>query len=640
MGTTTPSDGQEQVVLSPVVQMTTGITSEPPGPAPFKTLDTLQREGIPLIDRFDLAYRLKHIPAVGLTEQPPLAPLKVGDRHAFWVTNTNTNKNFRSWATLRFIGAHFYFWIGDGISYHEADLKQIADTFDLKIYPTNREHFGSEWIPGVDGDPRLYILYVRGIGGKTAGYFDSVDELPSQVHRFSNAHEIIKINADTTSLSNQAIYGTLAHEFQHLIQWNVDRNEEGWMNEGFSMLAELLNGAGQEDPYDVGGSEDVYSLNPDVQLNDWEPGPGMNSAHYGASFLFMAYFMDRFGENGIRMLAAEPTNGLEGVDRALVKIGARDLQSGHFLTAEDIFADWVAANILQDAGVGDGRYQYRDYPQAPRVKETETVSDCPLKTQNREVHQYAVDTIRITCPGRYHLKFAGSNGVGVTPVRFYSGDFAFWSNKGDESDMVLTRHFDFSQSKGPLTLTYQVWYDLETDFDYAYLEASLDGKEWQILSPPACSTLDPSGNNLGCAYNGQSNGWVKEVVDLSQFAGQRVQLRFEYVTDGMVNGEGLLLDDMAVPEIEYFTDFEQDDGGWQAEGFVRIQNLMPQTFRVSLVEKGQKTSVQPVFLLTDQTASIPINIGGNVQEVVLIISGTSRFTRQPAAYEISIDSQR
>jgi immune inhibitor A len=108
----------------------------------------------------------------------------------------------------------------------------------------------------------------------------------------------------------------------------------------------------------------------------------------------------------------------------------------------------------------------------------------------------------------------------------------------------------------------------------------------------------------------------------------------------MVNGEGLLLDDMAVPEIEYFTDFEQDDGGWQAEGFVRIQNLMPQTFRVSLVEKGQKTSVQPVFLLTDQTASIPINIGGNVQEVVLIISGTSRFTRQPAAYEISIDSQR
>jgi immune inhibitor A len=475
---------------------------------------------------------------------------------------------------------------------------------------------------------------VRGLGTKTAGYFDPVDELPPQVHPFSNAHELFKINADVTSLSNRAVYGTLAHEFQHMIQWNVDRNEEGWVNEGFSVLAELLNG------YDVGGSPAVYARNPDVQLNDWAPDPADNLDHYGASFLFMAYFMDRFGENGIRALAAEPANGLEGVDRALVKLDARDAQTGHSLTAEDILRDWAIANLVQDAGVGDGRYQYRGYSQAQKVKETETIANCPMQSQSREVHQYAVNAIRITCPGHYNLTFAGSNEVGVTPVRFYSGDYAFWSNKGDESDMSLTRWFDFSEDKGPLTLTYQVWYDLETGFDYAYLEASPDGKSWQILSPPACTTQNPSGNNLGCAYNGQSKGWLRQAADLSQFAGQQVQLRFEYVTDGMVVGEGLLLDDVAVSEIGYFTDFEQNDGGWQAKGFARIQNLLPQTFRVSLVEKGQKTSVQPVILMADQTASIPIDIGGDVQEVLLVISGTTRFTRQPAAYLISIDNQK
>ena len=32
----------------------------------------------------------------------------------------------------------------------------------------------------------------------------------------------------------------------------------------------------------------------------------------------------------------------------------------------------------------------------------------------------------------------------------YSGKMAFWSNKGDESDMTLTREFDFSSASGPL----------------------------------------------------------------------------------------------------------------------------------------------------------------------------------------------
>jgi immune inhibitor A len=41
--------------------------------------------------------------------------------------------------------------------------------------------------------------------------------------------------------------------------------------------------------------------------------------------------------------------------------------------------------------------------------------------------------------------------------------------------------------------------------------------------------------------------WINEMVDLSQYAGQNLTLRFEYVTDSNVTGEGFLLDDLSIP---------------------------------------------------------------------------------------------
>ena len=46
-----------------------------------------------------------------------------------------------------------------------------------------------------------------------------------------------------------------------------------------------------------------------------------------------------------------------------------------------------------------------------------------------------------------------------------------------------------------------------------------------------------------------------------------------------VNESGLMVDDVKVEAVDYTNDFETDEGGWQAEGFVRVQNRLPQTFR-------------------------------------------------------------
>lgn len=594
---------------------------------------------IPINDLLDLARRLQGRQDIPLTQSPPPAPrLEVGHRKNFWVTDTDTNENFTVEAVLRYVTAHSYFWIQEGVTYRPRDLAALAETFEAKIYPTTRAFFGSEPTPGVDGDPHLYILYTGQVGSSVAGYFSASGTYPPQAHPYSNAHELFVLNADQVELGQEYTYSILAHEFQHMIHWSVDRNEDLWLNEGFSELAAFLNG------YNPGRAARLYAADPDIQLNDWPVAHSERLAHYGSSFLFVKYFLDRFGEEITRALVAHPENGLKSIAAIMEQHGIRDAQNGKPVSAEDIFLDWVLASYVQDQAVGDGRYTYRDLRRAPQPEETEHFRTCPAEPQTRQVSQYGVDYIRITCSGSYTLRFEGSTQVPVLPASPYSGSYAFWSNRGDESNMTLTRLFDFRAHSGPLTFTYQAWYDLEKDYDYLYLVASLDGKSWQILTTPSGTSHNPTGNSFGWAYNGQSGAsdvtrpeWIQERVDISTFAGQQVYLRFEYVTDAGVNGEGFLLDDVAIPEIGYFADFESGEAGWQPGGFARIQNILPQSFRLALIRTGQDTTVSTLTLDPHNSLDLPLEIGADVDELVLVVSGTTRFTRQKAAYRFHFE---
>ena len=621
----TPIPGTPDPTLEVTPDGFNGITTE--------TLKTLEDTIVPINDLRDLAFRLKGIENIPLTLEPPAAPLRVGEKKPFWVTNVDSNENFQVNATLRYVTDHLYFWIEDSVRFNQADLRDLAETFENQIYPTNREFFGSEWTPGVDGDPHLYVLFAGGLGNNLAGYFSSADAVHPLAHEYSNGHEMFLINADHYTLRDEYLYGVLAHEFQHMIHWYRDRNETSWLNEGFSELATFLNG------FDNGGFDYAYTRNPDIQLNDWPNNPRETSPHYGASFLFVTYFLDRFGDDATKALVGEDENGLRSVDLVLEQIGAIDPLTGEPIGADDVFSNWVVASYLQDESVADGRYIYHNYPGAPQPEATERIRRCPTGVNTRDVRQYGVDYIRINCSGNYTLRFEGSTQVRVLPADVYSGDYAFWSNKGDESNMTLTRTFDFSEESGPIHLSYWTWYDLEKDYDYLYLVASLDGETWDIIQTPSSTMENPSGNSYGWGYNDLSDRgpvWIQENVDLSKYAGETVQLRFEYVTDAAVNGEGFLLDDVSIPEIDYFADFEEDDGGWQADGFVRIQNVLPQTYRLALISRGKNTTVEYFIPGPEADLEIPLSIGGDVEEAILVISGTTRFTREPAPYRFEI----
>jgi hypothetical protein len=220
----------------------------------------------------------------------------------------------------------------------------------------------------------------------------------------------------------------------------------------------------------------------------------------------------------------------------------------------------------------------------------------------------------------------------------HSGRYQWYSNRGDNIDVTLTREFDLS-NLSEATLQFWTWYDLETDWDYAYVTISTDeGKTWDILPATSTTNTNPVGQAYGPGFTGMS-GWTQETVELSPYVGQKVLLRFEYITDDAVNLPGFAVDDIAIPQLEYIDDVEQGDGGWIARGFIRTDNLLPQQFTGQIIEFVVDGSLNIAPLALDEANTgqyIIAGLGETIQKAVLIISAQSPVTTVPTQYTYSI----
>jgi immune inhibitor A len=624
---TTPSPGLHGAAPIPTPSPEAGSPSSPLSPSASLTSTEylLAKTDIPTRDRLDLAYRLKisdqPIPKV-VNSTPP--SYKVGDQTTFWVGEDQALRYFEVTATLRYIGSHSYWWIENGYSVPDADIAASAEKFESKIYPTDQSFFGREWIPGVDNDPHVHIFVgnVPGVGG----YYYSINEYSKLINRYSNEKEMFFINIAAAAPGNDRLDSILAHEFQHMIHWYNDSDEDTWVNEGLSELAMALNG------YGVGGTDQAFLRVPDTQLTTWGDAPNESIAHYGASFLFMQYFLDRFGEKALRQVVANPANGADGFNAVL----AAEEQLYCF---DDVFSDWVVANYLNSPTLDRGQWGYRNLSLTPVAVEA-THQTYPAN-QAGAVSQYAADYLAFEGNGTLTIAFTGTTQVKVAPTQAHSGRYVWWSNRGDDSDTTLTRSFDLTGADQP-KLQFWSWYDIENEWDFVYVEASTDGgKTWDMLPGRYSTEENKIGNNLGRGWTGNSGGgdtpqWVQEEVDLSAYAGKVIKLRFEQVTDDAVNHAGFMVDDIAIPVIGYFDDVEAGSGGWRAAGFARIDNVLPQRYVVQAVVEGDQPSVERMPLDAANDGQLTITgLGQNVKRVVLVVSGLTPFTTEVANYSYS-----
>ena len=125
-------------------------------------------------------------------------------------------------------------------------------------------------------------------------------------------------------------------------------------------------------------------------------------------------------------------------------------------------------------------------------------------------------------------------------------------------------------------------------------------------------------------------------MDLSAYAGQKIQVRFEYITDAALNYPSWMLDDLSVPEIHYACDFEQDACGWDSRGFARVDNVLPQTFEVHLIhQSGGQTTVERLPLDASRQGSLSLSLKSR-DTAILVVSGTTPFTTELASFGLEI----
>ena len=239
------------------------------------------------------------------------------------------------------------------------------------------------------------------------------------------------------------------------------------------------------------------------------------------------------------------------------------------------------------------------------------------------------------------LKFTGSTKAPLIDAQPHSGQYFWWSNRGDSAALTLTRPFDLSSVKSA-TLKYWIWYSLEKDWDYGYVIVSDDGgATWKILKTPSGTDRDPNNNNYGWGYTGGSGSdstpeWIQETVNLSQYAGKQIMLGFEVVNDLAVNLPGLAIDDVEIPELNYKDDFESGDGGWQPEGWILTNNYVPQRYIVQLIGFGQdgSTSVTRLPINDDNIGQWDVPLS-TLKQAVVMVSGAASKSSEVARFNWS-----
>jgi immune inhibitor A len=582
-------------------------------------------------DQVALAEAFKGIGDVPDVARTTPLDVKVGDVETFWVGDFATNTNYQVTAKLRYAGSVVLMYVDTTIEAEidQAAIEQSARQFEQEIYPRDRALFGHEASPGVDGDPRLTVLNapVRGVGG----YFYSSAGVVKAANQYSNEREMFVISVGGGSFGSPWYAMTLAHEFQHMIEWNIARRSPLWFNEGMSTLAQDLNGFVEQ------GLPGAYLSDPDLQLTTFSQGSldaEKFDRHYGASQLFLRYFQEQYaGEGGLaELIKADAGNNLA----AFVPIAARkrpDIKS-----FADIYADWAVANVLNDPAVADGRYAYKLLPEHAAMHELQA-------DESTTVSQFGVDYYG-ELQGPLTINFDGADNVSLTGVQPHDGRYAWWSNRGDDSVETLTRAFDLSAVR-QATLRFSAWYELEQNFDYAFVSVSEDGgKTWKALKATTSTDQDPQGHNYGNGITGVSgapnvetdNGvrgkWVDEQVDLSPFAGKNILLRFWVVNDDGYNAPGLLIDDIGIPELQYSDSAENGDGGWQAQGFVRTTGELPQSWALRLIRMGNgATTVEQPPVDAQGRATVRLGAG---ERAVLAVIATAPSTTEPAIYRYSV----
>jgi len=120
-------------------------------------------------------------------------------------------------------------------------------------------------------------------------------------------------------------------------------------------------------------------------------------------------------------------------------------------------------------------------------------------------------------------------------------------------------------------LSFYAKWDIEARYDYAQVLASdNNGATWN----PLCGLYTKIGNNYqdygNPIYDDKQLTWVKEEIDLSDYIGKDILIRFRLISDGSVTADGFYFDDLEISYIIPYT-----PSGLKNNNEIKIINTFP-----------------------------------------------------------------
>jgi len=516
------------------------------------------------------------------------------------------------------------------------DIAYMGGEFDARIWPSDVSHFGQyepRPAPPAAGGSRVAIMIynIRDdayyssspsafyVGGYFSAAVDDTEQFNAVfVDSFDWPH--------STGPGGSIPYlyeGTVAHEFAHLIQHDVDPNEELFVEEGLCELATQFVYGARATSAEVG----EYLYYHRDSLTDWKS----ELFDYGGAVLWMDYLWEQrgggvlpdpigqpadAGDQFVWDLVHDPASGLDGI---------ADQLPGGRAQLEQYFRDWTLANLL-DGQVNESQWNYRNLAlggadsaglsiadgvayfdsgvtgnMPPTRKKVERSADVQAWGAFYRTYKGASPSITMT--------FSGQPAVGVLPP---TGTYEWWAGTGDFADHALTRSID--GVKAGDVLTFQTWFDIEEGFDFGYVEASSDGENWSLLQQTSSLPAWAVNTNESTAWigpgglTGATGGWQKATYALGGLTGT-AYLRFHYVTDVSLENEGWYIDDIAVGSFADPVDgangwVTDADNGWTlTDGVKQVNDWTADVYVPHLKAQRSWYEVQPVVGVVGQGLS-------------------------------------
>ncbi len=350
---------------SPFAAIQPALGTPMPGAAQ-RTFDRILRERAVLQTTSGAWRSPAHVAGVRASLASAAVPA-LGSTRAFRVLASTTGAAFTSvTAQLAFAGNNVLLYIdtlAPGGGFTPAQLQAFGTLFDQTLYPIDTAAFGPP--TDVDQNGRVIMLMTPTVNALTkaadcrtngfvAGFFDEEDLGGAAADTNSNHGEIfysivpdpnaVSSCAHTAAVVGLTVPATFMHELQHLISFSqhfvVHRGlpEDGWLDEGLSIVAEELGSVHYEqqcpgtacrtDPSQIfpdssqgfvqGFLFDSYSygLFPDTASVTLHSDSDGGFSWRGGDWLLMRWLGDQMGQSLYRKLDENTATGVANIESA------------------------------------------------------------------------------------------------------------------------------------------------------------------------------------------------------------------------------------------------------------------------------------------------------------------------------------